>query len=306
MKIQKLLIILVAVTLLGFFGVFSPAYSADTADVIFVVDESGSMGGEHDWIGGMVTSLDTELNNAGISGNQYGLVGFGGSTLGSHFDPHSHDTSGIGSPGTWLNAGGLSSASTTLVTSGGTEDGYLGIDWAINNYSFRSGAATNFVLITDEDRDVANNNNLVKQDVLDALNNKNAQLNSVVNISFTDGDGNSALGIDSNSTAYIEDGSGGFTSALGATIGSGFGTTEADYVDLALDTEGAAWDLNKLRSNNATIANSFTEAFVDIKVGEIQDQPGNGAPVPEPTTWMLLGTGLVAMLGLGRKKLLKK
>ena len=30
------------------------------------------------------------------------------------------------------------------------------------------------------------------------------------------------------------------------------------------------------------------------------------APVPEPTTWLLFGTGLLGLAGLGRKKFFKK
>ncbi len=42
------------------------ALSASTADIIFVVDESGSMSGEHSWLAGMVSSLDSNLNAAGV------------------------------------------------------------------------------------------------------------------------------------------------------------------------------------------------------------------------------------------------
>ena len=42
----------------------------DKADVIFVVDESGSMSGEHAWIKNMVTSLDSSLTAKGVDQNQ--------------------------------------------------------------------------------------------------------------------------------------------------------------------------------------------------------------------------------------------
>jgi hypothetical protein len=48
-------------------------------------------------------------------------------------------------------------------------------------------------------------------------------------------------------------------------IGFGEGTTEIDYVPLAFETQGAVWDLNKLRSGGSFAA-SFSEAFKDITV----------------------------------------
>lgn len=46
------------------------------ADIVFIVDESGSMAGEHAWIGGMVQTLDTSLAAQGITNNQYAMLGY--------------------------------------------------------------------------------------------------------------------------------------------------------------------------------------------------------------------------------------
>lgn len=48
-----------------------------SADIVFVVDESGSMSGEHTWLGTMIPKLDAVLGAQGITNNQYALVGFG-------------------------------------------------------------------------------------------------------------------------------------------------------------------------------------------------------------------------------------
>jgi RHS repeat-associated protein len=54
------------------------------ADVVFVVDESGSMQGEHAWLENMVLELDAELQAHGIGPNRYLLVGFGGLGIGEN------------------------------------------------------------------------------------------------------------------------------------------------------------------------------------------------------------------------------
>jgi len=48
-----------------------------TADIVFVVDESGSVNEAQEFIRELVLQLDQGLNNAGITANRYALVGFG-------------------------------------------------------------------------------------------------------------------------------------------------------------------------------------------------------------------------------------
>jgi hypothetical protein len=50
------------------------------ADILFVIDESTSMGGDQDWVEGMIPILDAALEARGIGPNRYSVVGFGGST----------------------------------------------------------------------------------------------------------------------------------------------------------------------------------------------------------------------------------
>ncbi|MBA2115003.1 putative Ig domain-containing protein [Bremerella alba] len=47
------------------------------ADIVFVVDESGSMSSYHDWLQNMVLSLDSFLVAQGVTDNRYSLVGYG-------------------------------------------------------------------------------------------------------------------------------------------------------------------------------------------------------------------------------------
>ena len=277
---------------LGTFALSTTTQAVSTADIVFVVDESGSMSGEHTWIANMVASLDTQLGASGVTGNRYALVGFGASS--SHgIAGHGHTVGG----GTWGTAGQLATAAGGLVISGATEDGYSGINFGLG-LDFRSDAAVNFILITDEDRDVFNSS-LTYASILSGLQGKNALLNAVVNANFDPG---VTLGHDSEGNAYQANGSGGYNIVPATTV-TGVGNTETTYIDLALATGGAAWDLNQLRAGGLT-AQSFTDAFVDIKVQEIIVQiPTDPNTVPDAgATAGLLGLG-VAGLALARRKL---
>lgn len=273
------------------------AWAARFTDTIVVIDESGSMSGEHAWIGGMINDLDVALQAAGVTNNQYGLVGYGG--LGSKLLGHSYN---VGS-GLFGSASDFGSATSQLVTSGGFEDGYEALDYALNNYSFREGSAVNLILVTDEDRDIHSSaQNLTYQTILNAFQGENALLNAVVDSNFRDGSNYNALGVDNQGNAYREDGTGGFIKTGGGYSSSADGTTKTDYVDLAWATDGAAWDLNLLRAGGNT-ATSFTNAFVDVKVREITTHPGGGAKVPEPGTVLgLVGIGAFGMASTLKRK----
>ena len=189
-------------------AVSAPADNAEAAaiDVMVVVDESGSMGGEHAWLSGMISSLDTALSGLGITGN-YGLVGFG-------------QSSGGGAPRVVSNFGTAASfgaATSSLLTTGSFEDGYAGIDFGFSNLTFGSNGATatNVILVTDEDRDVFNGS-LSLASTLAQLATNNALLNAVVNNPYSsDNNASNVIGVDSSGAAYVADGAGGFTTDTG-------------------------------------------------------------------------------------------
>ena len=231
------------------------------ADVVAIVDESGSMSGEHRWIGEFISKLEQGLVEQNIGEedpNLYGLVGFerypreitvGGAKMGL--------------------ASEFVTAADQLRLYGGTEDGWRSIKHVIDTYPLRDEGARNLILITDEDRDYTM---YISYDaILAQLLANNILLNAVVNARFTCGNGQSALGVDYTGTGYVADGSGGYTTCNNARATSGFGSTISNYVNLALATSGAAWDLNYLRSGGHW-AQSFSSALIDIKVKEIVRQ----------------------------------
>ena len=161
-------------------------------------------------------------------------------------------------------------ASFLTTGGGGTEDGYFGINEALQTYEFRDGAARNIVLISDEDRDVFDQS-LDFENVAASLESQRVLLNTVNDARFEDGDGATAVGVDSVGNAYVADGTGSFIVASGGEFISGVGATEEDYVDLAALLGGASWDLNQLRDGGDNAA-SFTQAFVDISTDAIARQ----------------------------------
>ena len=94
MKMNNTIKTTLGAIVLSVFGLGSAHAVPVSADVITVVDESGSMSTEHAWLGGMISALDSGLLSAGVGtgaqNNRYGLTGFGGSSSTSHLDPHQH------------------------------------------------------------------------------------------------------------------------------------------------------------------------------------------------------------------------
>lgn len=278
-----------------------------SADVVFIVDESGSMSAEHTWMNSMIGSLESGLIGQGVGANfgnenRYAIVGYGGNNT-HGVTGHTHAVGGSN----WGNAVDAQTASGTLIASGGYEDGYEAIDFFFSSYTLDNARALNIILITDEDRDFNNGTyspaGITYASVLSDLTSNGALLNAVINCDFTDDQSASAIGVDSTSNAYVTDGNGGYTSNSGGQQnGLCTGNSKTDYADLAWASGGAAWDLGLLRAGGNSAA-SFTSAFIDIKVQEITQQLNPvSTNVPEPGTLALMGLGIIGVGAISRRK----
>ena len=168
-------------------------------------------------------------------------------------------------------ASNFNRVSQFLTTSqGGTEDGYLGIQAAIDNLELRENGANSVVLVTDEDRDIVRQD-ITFESLVQSFIEEDITLNVIVNGSFEDVNGNDALGIINNSNTFVADGNGGFVEEADGVLRSAAGREQ--YVDLAFAVNGAAWDLNQLR-DGGTNAESFTQAFIEVSSRAIAERFG--------------------------------
>ena len=219
------------------------------ADIILLIDESGSMVEEHAWLSAMTPLLDQALKEVDVGvdiENRFGVVGFGddcneGNVFGRVLLSSSQDQ--------FAPAENITDFTGRLNVGGRMEDGYSAIAIALDTYSFRD-VAKQFILITDEDRDVIEQN-LTRDSVRAQLEDAGVMLNAVINEEFQ-GEDLRALGIDGNGNAYVYDPS--IRTSFRVLEGSGapiedtaFGSTNIDYTQLALELSGAAWDLTQLR-----------------------------------------------------------
>ena len=245
--------------------------SQSAADIVFVVDESGSMAFEHEWIQKAAVELDQSLRLQGVGvgekENLYALVGFGRN--------NPSDILGI-TLSSLASIEGFLNATKRLVLNGIFEDGYAAINYALDAIESRSNSAKLIIFVSDEDREVLRSD--LSFDVLaKRLNDAGFILNVAVNqgflISLDESPPLFALGVggDGQSFLFNQTSSNLFsTSHGGLSIPSNFdfGSTYEDYVQLSFATQGFAWDLNQLREGG-DYSIAFTNAFTQVKIDEV-------------------------------------
>ncbi len=261
-------------------AVTQPGTQAPYVDIIVVMDESASMGFAQTFSVGLIAGLDSALMASGIGNdpavglNQFGLVGYGGgdrSFFGdpNHETPHAHPLGASG--GLFGTAAEYATAAAGLVTDGAIEDGYQAIQYALANYPLRPDAEKFILLVTNEDRDVEDAS-LSYTGILSALTAADVTLEGIVSANMRDGDGMRALALNNMNTAFLPDGSGGFTTNTGGTVTFASGTTQSDYIDMAFATGGIAGDIGQIQAGGVT-ATSFGVAMIS----SIVSQAGGGS-----------------------------
>ena len=252
--------------------------------MVFVVDESGSMVGEHEWLKTMAVSLEQNLNARDVRGNQYALVGFASP------NPTRDAALGriipVGRRGEECGtATELRDSLEQLHVDGRREDGFSAMGTALNQLSCMSERKVNplddrvtacqIILITDEDRDPLTD--WTYSLVLNDLARHDCILNVVVWGRFrgktAEGYNVRALGIDRRGRAVVATPDLTDFSFLpnGEFVkDTGYGTTKEDYIMMANETSGGSWDLDMLRTEQYREA--FTKGFIAAKVEEIQLQ----------------------------------
>lgn len=273
-----------ALAMAGLMGTVSSVALAQQAgvDFVFVVDESGSMQGEHDFLPTLVSDLDNIFAAKGFTNNRFGLIGYGDANEVARL------VTPLGS------AADVAAGAGTLTTSGAIEDGYIGVQFGIDTFNFRPDS-TQFLLITDEDRDVVDGN-LTFNSILGQLQAENMGLNGILGVTpitqipggIPPGGGKGPhdgepLVVDVlNNRIYVVDNSviGGFRAINlpGAInpIPTAEGTTQADYVDLMERTVGGCvGSIDQLRSNDPLVVGAFAGAMVDCLTLSVVNNPGS-------------------------------
>lgn len=245
----------------------SPAHSAPIlSDIIFVVDESGSMGNVQANLRNNIGLFASILTGTGQVDAQYGLVGYGDSRRVPRMVTDFTD------------AAAFSTAANGLSISGSLEPGYTATAFALNAldgqtdlFSFRSNAVKNIIILTDEpsNRDIGSGTvggSDIDSSILDALlANNNVLYNGVL---------------------------------------SGRSTINS-YENLITSHGGTVFDLNLFNTNDTDIVQDFVTYFANTKLQETLDfcslnpsDPacqGTSISVPEPGSIGLLA---LAMGGL--------
>lgn len=247
------------------------------ADIVVVMDESGSMAFAQQFSVGLVAALDAGLAATGVGDgtrgiNRFGLVGFGDLNVVPRAIPVGAGGALFGTSSEYAIAAGQ------LTETGAIEDGWLALHFTVDTYlpAMRPEAAKFVILITNEDRDQVDPT-ATFANTLAKLQSAGIKLEGILSVQIVDANNNQALALDADGNSYTEDGSGGFIKAPGGRFLPGFDTTIPDYANMVHALGGIVGDIDQIQVGGLT-AVSFANALVSSVVqqaGGIPAQPGD-------------------------------
>lgn len=206
-----------------YFDIIPPATSGGVrlADIVFLIDVSGSMGPEIADVRANVKAFANDLNASNID-FQLGLVRFGNL---SGANPYIFNNGNLTD-----DVPLFQSFVDTLVASGGYEPGFLAVRQAITGLNYRPGTQKIFIIITDEDSDDRN-----KQESINLLLTNSVTLHAAVDCSFG-----------TSRSDYCDD-----TSIRGVTGGLLFGVRDSysSILDTIVETASKTYIVRYMSSN---------------------------------------------------------
>jgi uncharacterized repeat protein (TIGR01451 family) len=248
------------------------AVRAPLGDVVFAVDESGSMGGAQAGVQNSIT--DVALRLGASVDFRLGLVGFGASRLGGAPFSRSPLTDDLGQ---------YLAAVRQLEVSGGFEPGFAATEYAMSAaMQPRADAGTCVVLVTDEDADIGAAAPTTKAQALAALRARNAVFFAIVN---SDTQSRNDYGPNPGSLAAE---TGGLTFSIGAFTSNPTPVIDA-IVAKCVDQIQTA-DLAVTKTDGVTEVEKDDEVDYTLTVTNAVDQPATGVlltdTLPAGTTFV--------------------
>ncbi|XP_065837488.1 uncharacterized protein [Oscarella lobularis] len=258
------------------------------ADIVLIVDDSGSMKKAHSWIPRAAEALEDELLRAEIGTienlpNKYYVVRFG---LAGGSRSEVVTVSGSAA----LEVTQVTAAMQTFTEKGNSEDGYEAIERALSIKELRSheDVALNLALVTDEPRDpldVAAGTKSSLTDIREKLLNRNATLNLLGKFNFTSTEISGKIAaIDYvghihfvNETTVSTDGFQNMKKTSMTLKDPPLQDNDDScrsfvvYAPLAMSTGGAVWNLGVIKTtkDNDEERVAFTKTLARIKVEEV-------------------------------------